>query len=408
MKIMLMDQIKLVNLILPKEVFGNYWVVNADKDNLVSVEAIDGNWILKSNSEIKVFKDGPPVNEIALEEEKFYTLKNVLLGQSYVIYTSPTYDKNTMQLCIGNIENAVYYIGNNNAPANGNVVQNIISYEQNGFARNQLKLTVQNGVYSVINLNPQMPMYINGLLKTQDYLKYGDSIFILGFKLSIVKDIFMVNNPNKLLKYDAKTFITRALPSLDFNKISKEVTTDDAAVADLQSQVNTKTTQSKKLGNWRTGLLAGNALTNVAGAVVAGKNKVDDDLQAQIEVCKAAVKNLKTVAMQAKLDGMDVSEADRIVAVCGEFDYVDVSKINNRGKGAMLSSAVGATTSVAGTIASVVANNNKTGKNLDGAANTLAGASTVASGVATVFNATQISAIKKVATVATQCSEVLK
>ena len=166
--------------------------------------------------------------------------------------------------------------------------------------------------------------------------------------------------------------------------------------------------KSKKLGNWRTGLLAGNALTNVAGAVVAGKNKVDDDLQAQIEVCKAAVKNLKMVAMQAKLDGMDVSEADRIVAVCGEFDYVDVSKINNRGKGAMLSSAVGATTGVAGTITSVLANNNKTGKNLDGAANTLAGASTVASGVATVFNATQISAIKKVATVATQCSEVLK
>ena len=97
MKIMLMDQIKLVNLVLPREVFGNYWVVNADKDNLVSVEAIDGNWILKSNSEIKVFKDGTPVNEIALEEEKFYTLKNVLLGQSYVIYTSPTYDKNTMQ-----------------------------------------------------------------------------------------------------------------------------------------------------------------------------------------------------------------------------------------------------------------------------------------------------------------------
>ena len=194
----------------------------------------------------------------------------------------------------------------------------------------------------------------------------------------------------------------------EVNKISKETTTNDAAVAELQSQVNTKTTQSKKLGNWRTGLLAGNALTNVAGAVVAGKNKVDDDLQAQIEVCKAAVKNLKMVAMQAKLDGLDVSEADRIVAVCGEFDYVDVSKINNRGKGAMLSSAVGATTGVAGTIASVVANNNKTGKNLDGAANTLAGASTVASGVATVFNATQISAIKKVATVATQCSEVLK
>lgn len=194
---------------------------------------------------------------------------------------------------------------------------------------------------------------------------------------------------------------------VEMNKISETVDAE-AAKKELESQLKAKTTQSKKLGNWRTGLVAGNALTNVAGAVVAGKNKVDDDLQTQIEGCRAAVKNLKLVAMQAKLDGLDVSEADRIVAVCGEYDFVDVSKINNRGKGAMLSSAVGATTGVAGTIASVVANNNKTGKNLDGAANTLAGASTVASGVATVFNATQISAIKKVAAVATQCSEVLK
>ena len=223
MKIMLMDSTKLVNLILPKEVFGNYWIVNADKDNLVSVEATDGSWILKSNSEIKVFKDGTAVSEVALDTEKFYTLKNVLLGQSYVIYTSPTYDKNMMQLCVNNIENATYYVGNNLAPANGNVIQNIISYEQNGFARNQLKITVQNGVYSIVNLNPQMPMYINGVLKTQDYLKYGDTVFILGFKLSIVKDIFLINNPNTLLKYDAKTFINRSLPVLDYSKISQEV-----------------------------------------------------------------------------------------------------------------------------------------------------------------------------------------
>lgn len=194
---------------------------------------------------------------------------------------------------------------------------------------------------------------------------------------------------------------------VEMNKLSEDAD-NELALHELQSQVGAEEVQAKKLGNWRTGLLAGNTLTNVAGVVVAGKNKVGDDLQAQIDNCRAAVNNLKLVAMQAKLDGLDVSEADKIVAACGEYDYVDVSKISNRGKGAMLSSAVGATTGVAGTIASVVANGNKTGKDLNGTANALAGASTVASGVATVFNATQISAIKKVATVATQCTEVLK
>ena len=75
MKIMLMDATKLVNLILPTEVFGNYWIVNDKKENLVSVESVDGSWVLKSNSEVKVFRNGTAVDDVMLENEKFYTLK---------------------------------------------------------------------------------------------------------------------------------------------------------------------------------------------------------------------------------------------------------------------------------------------------------------------------------------------
>lgn len=48
----------------------------------------------------------------------------------------------------------------------------------------------------------------------------------------------------------------------------------------LTEQINKLNEQSKKLGNWRTGLMAGGTVTNVAGAIIAGNNKVDDDLQA--------------------------------------------------------------------------------------------------------------------------------
>lgn len=177
--------------------------------------------------------------------------------------------------------------------------------------------------------------------------------------------------------------------------------------------------QSKALGNWRTGLLAGGAATNVAGAIIAGTNKVDADLQTQIDNCKASVKNLRDSIMQARMNGTDVTEANSIVAACGEYDYVDISPINKRGTGAMWSSIVGATTGAAGTVTSAIANtdatrndNSVTGKqkekNINTASNVLAGASTVASATATVFNATQISAIKKVANVAEKCTGVLK
>ena len=199
-------------------------------------------------------------------------------------------------------------------------------------------------------------------------------------------------------------------------------TSYDSAIKDItsaQAKLDELNKQSEKLGNWRTGLMVGNTATNVAGAIIAGNNKVDDDLQAQIDSCKKAVDELQRSMMQARFDGEDISEAQGIVNACKEYNYVDISPINKRGKGAMISSIVGATTGVAGTVTSSMANTDATRndntdagkqkeKNLNTASNVLAGASTVASATATVFNATQISAIKKVATVAEKCTGVLK
>ncbi len=225
MKIMLMDATKLVNLILPNDVFGNYWILNAKRENLVSVEAIDNNWVLKSNSEVKVFRNGTAVDEALLEPEKFYTLKNILLSESYVIYTCPVYDPNVLQLNINlnNVQgNTAWYIGNNGAQDSNSNFPNIISYEQPGIAKNQLKITYNDGRYSVNNLNPSIPMYVNGIPCESMDLRYGDAIFILGLKLSIIKDIFFINNPNKLIKFDSQMFVIRSLPSLDYTSIPSE------------------------------------------------------------------------------------------------------------------------------------------------------------------------------------------
>lgn len=187
----------------------------------------------------------------------------------------------------------------------------------------------------------------------------------------------------------------------------------------IQDELDKTVKKSKSLGNWRTGLMAGATVTNVAGAIIAGDNKVDGDLKAQIENCKTSVNNLRNAIMQARINGIDVSEAQLIVNTCGEFEYADISKINTKAKGAFVSSAVGAVTGLGGTVTSAIANTDKTRddntvsgkkkeKNLNTAANVLAGATSVASASATVFNATQISAIKKVADIASKCTGVLQ
>jgi hypothetical protein len=186
-----------------------------------------------------------------------------------------------------------------------------------------------------------------------------------------------------------------------------------------KQQLDKTTKQSKNLGNWRTGLMATSAVANVAGTVIASGNKIDGDVKTSINACKAAVVNLRSAMMQARLNGVDISEAQHIADVCGEYDFADLSKVNTKAKGAAISSGIGAATGVVGTIVSATANSDnvrndnsdggkKKEKTLNTTANVLAGATTAASATATVFNATQIKAIKNVAEIAEKCTGVLR
>lgn len=181
---------------------------------------------------------------------------------------------------------------------------------------------------------------------------------------------------------------------------------DAINVADLKNK-------SKTLGNWRIGLTGGAAATNIAGAIIAAKNQTNGNLETQIDNCKNSIKKLRDILPQARANGVDTTYANKIIDACNDYNYLDISPINKRATGAMISSIVGATTGVTGAVTSAVANtdnneNIQINKNLNTAANVLSGGTAIASATATIFNATQISAIKKLATIADKCQEVLK
>lgn len=206
-------------------------------------------------------------------------------------------------------------------------------------------------------------------------------------------------------------------PTPDINVLANSIN-PSSTIEQKQAELDELTKKSKTLGNIRTGTLAGATVADTAGTIIAANNKVDEDLETRIDECKTAVESLQKVIMQARLDGQDVSKAQQIVNACREYNYIDLSPINKRAKGAMVSAIVGATSGLAGTVTSAMANTDKTRndntdagkqkeKNLNTASNVLAGTTTIASGVAAVFNATQISTIKKVATIADECEGAL-
>ena len=186
-----------------------------------------------------------------------------------------------------------------------------------------------------------------------------------------------------------------------------------------EQEISVAEQKSKNLGNWRTGTLAAATATNIAGAVMSGTNRVKGDLKQQIDECLVSVKTLSNIRMQARIDGSandtELARAENIIRACDAWSTVDITSINNRSKGATVSSGIGAGLGLAGTITSASANSKDVRdgdsdkeKNLNTAANVLAGGTTAASLSGTIFNATQINAIKRAATVADECEGALK
>ena len=143
------------------------------------------------------------------------------------------------------------------------------------------------------------------------------------------------------------------------------------------------------------------------------------ELTSQIDECIAATAILKQALGQARISGdaadADIVRAATIVSECEMWSTVNISSINKRAGGATVASSVGAGVGLVGTITSAIANTDKTRagdaqkeKNMNTAANVMAGGATVASATATVFNATQIAAIKRAANIADKCEEALR
>lgn len=220
-----------------------------------------------------------------------------------------------------------------------------------------------------------------------------------------------------------KDIVKEVLPSItieDEYAFMKELENyANTLLVNMNNETEKKNKKSQQLGNIRTGTLAAATATNIAGAIMSGTNKVKGDLKQQIDECLMSVKTLSNVRMQARIDGSatdtDLARAENIIRACNAWTTVDITSINNRSKGATVLSGIGAGLGLAGTITSASANSKDVRdgdsdkeKNLNTAANVLAGGTTATSLSATIFNATQINAIKHAATVADECEGALR
>lgn len=171
--------------------------------------------------------------------------------------------------------------------------------------------------------------------------------------------------------------------------------------------------QSKKLGNWRTGLMAGNTVTAVAGTVISNKNQNESgDIKSMIQGCLDTIQKNKQHIGQAQMDCApgEYRKLQDAANACGKISTLHMDKVSKNAKTSKIVSAVNIGTGLAGTVTSAIANSNNPAdenKGMDTAANVFAGASALASGTSTVFNAITLKAINENLKFATECKEAI-
>lgn len=197
-----------------------------------------------------------------------------------------------------------------------------------------------------------------------------------------------------------------------------------AQIAELQQKID----KSKRLGNWRTGLMAGTIGTNLASAIMSGLNTDQSDLIQHISACNDMVKTISNIELDLKAAGIGpmhspvVKKLSNAKTWCNQINIQDIEKIEKRMKGVMGTSIAGTAIGVVGVGTSAAANSSKymdykfslseEDKKKEHALNTtsnvMAGANTVAGAVETGLNISLITLTKKLIEQAGRCEEVLQ
>ena len=193
MKIYLFLKNKIMSFSLPQKISGSFsFDENSEEESkLINIEARDSKWYMYSTTDVSVGKNGSSIG-ITLEEDNYYTLNR--LGVVYIIYVTNSFDNSF--LAYGYKDDINLLVGNDSSC---NIIFPIEFIDSFAFSINK------NNNMLVLNVKSES-VYLNNLIllpSEEGYiLKSGDCLNIYGFKIMILNEFLLINNPKGIVKFN--------------------------------------------------------------------------------------------------------------------------------------------------------------------------------------------------------------
>ncbi len=192
---------QMFSLTLPEKVKGQFWLNDFDEKGslrqLVSIEADNGKWCVKSNKKVVILGEGNKTIEKAeLSIHSFLNLKIENADERVILFTEPIDETRQTLSKIAASEGAVFTIGRSD--------DNNFCYANNFVSTYHAKLIYDGENWSITDLESRNGTYVNGFRIRSTKLNPGDFVYIMGLKIVIGDYYFAINNPDMQLKIRAE------------------------------------------------------------------------------------------------------------------------------------------------------------------------------------------------------------
>lgn len=197
---MIVNLIKLrqmFSLTLPGKIKGQYWLHDIDEKgavrDLISIEAVHGEWVLKSNKKVSVL--GPNNEAVAstvLEPQGFFNLKIEGEEDRVMLFVE---DIDDSRQCFQKV-----LVRDADTFTIGRTADNNLVFENRFVSSKHARLNYNGSNWTILDTESTNGTYVNGYRVTSRSLEHGDYIYIMGLKIIVGHNFLAINNPDGQLK----------------------------------------------------------------------------------------------------------------------------------------------------------------------------------------------------------------
>lgn len=182
---------------LPTKINGQFWLNDIDNDGFsrpfISIEAVDGQWLAKSNKIVTLLNDNSePIQSAVIHPYNFYYLKVLGDNEDSLLYSEKiTLDRQTL---------SKFTVTESCTLTIGRSVSSNIHYNNKYISSIHAVLSWDGKLWTISDSNSVNGTFVNRYKITESQLNPGDLVYIMGLKFTIGMNFIALNNPDNLVQ----------------------------------------------------------------------------------------------------------------------------------------------------------------------------------------------------------------